>query len=92
MISTALMIRLGRVYQGLMVDMRPLNDKLRSRATDMVARLAGCPPDAAEEALTATSWNIKHAVLVAGGATPEEAASRLDAASGNLRVAVGPSG
>jgi N-acetylmuramic acid 6-phosphate etherase len=91
MISTVLMIRLGRVYRGLMVDMRPLNDKLRVRAADMVARLAGCPPDAAARALDATGWNIKRAVLVAGGATPEEAAGRLEAASGNLRSALGSS-
>jgi len=90
MISTALMIRLGRVYRGLMVDMRPLNDKLRARAVDMVARLAGCPPETAAQALIDAGWNVKRAVLVAGGARPEEAARRLEAASGNLRTALDP--
>ena len=91
MISTALMIRLGRVYRGLMVDMRPLNDKLRARAIDMVTRLSGCTPEVAGKALTVTGWNIKRAVLVAGGADPEEAAQRLATASGNLRAALGSS-
>jgi N-acetylmuramic acid 6-phosphate etherase len=89
MISTALMIRLGRVYRGLMVDMRPLNEKLRARAVDMVARLAGCPTEAAAAALGTTGWNIKAAVLVASGAGPEDAIRRLDASAGNLRAALG---
>ena len=87
MISTALMIRLGRVYRGLMVDMRPLNEKLRGRAVDMVARLSDCPPEAAAEALRSSAWNIKQAVLIAGGASPEEASRRLGDAHGNLRAA-----
>ena len=91
MISTALMTRLGRVYGGLMVDMRPLNEKLRARAADMVARLASCPPEAATQALLASGWNIKRAVLIAGGASAEDAARRLDAAQGNLRAALGRS-
>lgn len=90
-ISTALMLRLGRVYRGLMVDMRPLNEKLRLRAVDMVARLASCPPDIAGEALQATGWSIKQAILVAGGASPDEAARRLESSNGNLRGALGGS-
>ena len=89
MISTALMIRLGRVYRGLMVDMRPLNEKLRGRAVDMVARLSDCPPEAAAEALRSSAWNIKQAVLIAGGASSDDAARRLEGAQGNLRSAVG---
>jgi N-acetylmuramic acid 6-phosphate etherase len=91
MISTGLMVRLGRVYRGLMVDMRPLNEKLRGRAVDMVARLADCPPATAAEALAAAQWSIKRAVLVAGGASPDEAAKRLQASQGNLRRALGDS-
>ena len=89
MISTALMIRLGRVYRGLMVDMRPLNEKLRARAVDMVARLSNCTPQAAAEALSSSGWSIKQAVLIAGGASAEDAVRRLDGAHGNLRAALG---
>lgn len=88
MISTGIMLRLGRVHAGFMVDMRPGNEKLRGRAVDMVARLAGCPPEAAEEALRLTDLNIKQAVLVALGQSPEEAAHRLRAAGGCLRDAL----
>ena len=89
MISTEIMVRLGRVHAGLMVDMRPANAKLRRRAVEMVARLAECPPDAAEAALGHTDQNIKAAVLVARGLSPEEAARRIAAAGGFLRRALG---
>ena len=43
--STALMVKLGRVYRGLMVHMRATNAKLRDRATAIVNRITGCSPD-----------------------------------------------
>lgn len=92
MISTGIMLRLGRVHAGLMVDMRPGNDKLRGRAVEMVARIAGCSPETAEEALRRTDLNIKQAVLVARGLSPEDAAHRLRAAGGRLRDALGEAG
>jgi N-acetylmuramic acid 6-phosphate etherase len=64
--------------------MRPLNDKLRDRATGMVAQLAGCPPEDARAALELTGWSIKQAVLVAEGIDPEEASRRLRQAHGRL--------
>jgi N-acetylmuramic acid 6-phosphate etherase len=51
MISTGIMVRLGRVHAGLMVDMRPANAKLRVRAAEMVARIAGGTAEAAQAAL-----------------------------------------
>lgn len=89
MISTGVMIRLGRVHSGLMVDMRPLNAKLRQRAAEMVARIAAVPPEAAQQALTAADNNVKRAVLVAKGLSPEEAVQRLALTGGNLRAALG---
>ena len=62
---TAIMLRLGRVYQGLMVDMQISNDKLLLRAQAMVASIAGCPEAAAVKALERTDRNIKAAILVA---------------------------
>lgn len=88
MISTGIMLRLGRVHAGLMVDMRPANEKLRGRAVEMVARLAACTPEAAEEALRRTDLSIKQAVLVARGLSPEEAAHRLRDAGDRLRDAL----
>lgn len=86
--STAVMVRLGRVYRGLMVDMRPANDKLRRRAAAMVARVAGCSADAAAEALAAGDGDVKRACLVARGVTPDAAAALLARHGGILRSAM----
>jgi N-acetylmuramic acid 6-phosphate etherase len=87
-LSTAIMLRLGRVYRGLMVDMQVSNDKLLARAQAMVASLAACSPEVAAHALEQTNHNIKAAILVAGGASPEAAAERLAAHHGILRAAI----
>lgn len=91
LISTAVMMQMGRVYRGLMVDMRPTNAKLRRRAQLMVARLAGCSEQAAEDAL-AKAGDIKGAVLVAGGLDPGAAAALLARNGGNLRAALAERG
>lgn len=85
MLSTAIMLRLGRVYQGLMVDMQISNSKLLARAQAMVASLAACSDTIAAEALRQTGNNIKAAVLVAMGATPAAAADSLARHGGVLR-------
>lgn len=87
-LSTAVMVRLGRVHEGLMVDMRPRNEKLRRRAVAMVAQIAGCGGEAAERSLRRTAWRVKDAVLVARGVSPDEARARLRASGENLRVAL----
>jgi N-acetylmuramic acid 6-phosphate etherase len=66
-LSTAIMLRLGRVYRGLMVDMVISNDKLLHRAHQMVQSLSGCPEGAAIAAVAAAGNDIKKAVLVAKG-------------------------
>jgi N-acetylmuramic acid 6-phosphate etherase len=71
-----------------MVDMRPVNAKLRGRAAEMVARIAGCSVEDAEHALRGTGWSIKEAVLVAQGASPADAARRIAEAGGHLRRAM----
>lgn len=86
MISTQIMVRLGHVHDGLMVDMRPENIKLRGRARDMVARIAGVGDAAAQAALEAAGWRIKPAVLVARGHSPDEARAALAGAGGLLRA------
>jgi N-acetylmuramic acid 6-phosphate etherase len=87
-LSTAIMIRLGRVHAGLMVDMRLSNDKLRGRAAAIVARLSGTSSEQAAEALGRAGGRIKPAVLVALGATPERAEALLAEANGSLRPAL----
>jgi N-acetylmuramic acid 6-phosphate etherase len=88
LISSGIMLRLGRVYRGLMVNMHVTNAKLRRRAEGMVARLAGC--DAAEAAvrLGETGGDIKLATLLALGHPRTEAERALARESGNLRLAL----
>jgi N-acetylmuramic acid 6-phosphate etherase len=89
LISTGLMIRLGRVYKGLMVDMQTSNIKLKARAARMVAQLAGCDANTAGAALGQSGGNIKLAVLLALGKSPDEAERMLSARGGNLRRVLG---
>ena len=86
--STATMLRLGRIHDGLMVDMRLSNRKLRARAAGMVSEIAGVDRMTAEQALERAGGRIKPAVLVALGADPDAARRTLDEAGGNLRDAL----
>ncbi|MCC5991997.1 MAG: N-acetylmuramic acid 6-phosphate etherase [Rhodobacteraceae bacterium] len=88
MISTQLMVRLGHVHDGLMVDMRPQNQKLRIRARDMVMQIAGVSAEAAQSALEQAGWRVKAAILVAHGLDAERARQELAAADGVLRAAL----
>jgi N-acetylmuramic acid 6-phosphate etherase len=88
MLSTAIMLRLGRVYRGLMVDMVISNDKLLRRAEGMVDRLSGCGPAAAAMALAAAGNDIKTAVLVARGVEVTLAGELLARHDGALRPAL----
>jgi N-acetylmuramic acid 6-phosphate etherase len=83
-LSTAIMLRLGRIHGGLMVDMRLSNAKLRARAATIVAEIADVDPSAARAALDTAEGNIKRAVLIALGVGP----GALDAAGDNLREAL----
>jgi N-acetylmuramic acid 6-phosphate etherase len=87
--STLLMVRLGRVYRGRMVDMQARNAKLRHRAERMVQDLTGATPDAARAALESAGGRVKTAVLVASGHSPEQAADLLERHQGSLRDALG---
>lgn len=77
LLSSAIMIALGRVHAGRMIAMRATNAKLRTRAEIMVADLARVSHEAASKALAATEGEIGAAVLVASGCTPSEAADLL---------------
>ena len=88
LLSTAAMIRCGRVYRGLMVDMVVSNDKLRRRAQAMVSQLAACPRDVAIAALAAADDDIKTAVLIAMGQNRSAARDILKAHGDNLRTAL----
>jgi N-acetylmuramic acid 6-phosphate etherase len=88
LLSTLIMIRLGRVYRGMMVHMRATNAKLRRRAEIMVAQITGCSEDRAAEALARCDGRVKTAVLVVRGLDPAAADDLLGRSGGNLRVAL----
>jgi len=88
LISTGIMLRLGLVHHGLMVNMQVSNAKLRQRAIRMVSTLAGVEPGPAEAALDAGGRDIKTAVLVARGLSPDDARTRLETAQGSLGAAL----
>ncbi len=74
MLTTASFVRLGRTYGDLMVDLRPVSDKLRARARRIVMLACGVDFEAADEALRAVDERVKAAILsVRGGLSPEEA-------------------
>ena len=85
MISTIAMVRLGKTFGNLMVDLRATNDKLRERAIRIVQAVTGADRDVAEAALLATDWEVKPAILVLErGLAVDEARRRL-ALDGRLR-------
>ena len=88
LLSSAIMVRLGRIHRGLMVNMRPSNAKLRRRAAAMVADLGGGTPAQARLALDAAGGDIKLAVLLRAGFDIAAARARLKRHRGNLRAAL----
>lgn len=89
LISTVTMIRLGKTYGNLMVDVRATNEKLRARSRRIVALATGAPDAEIEAALTATGGEVKDAILVLlGGVDGPTAARLLAAAHGHLREAL----
>ena len=86
--STLVMIRLGRVYRGLMVDMRAGNAKLVRRATTMVGHLAQCGDETAQRAFDAAEGDVKLAVLLAKGVDVATAKALIRRSRGHLRSAL----
>ncbi len=86
--STAVMVRLGRVYGGFMISMRLANRKLQGRALGMIGAVAHVEEAVARDALERAGGDIKLAVLIALGATPEQGEASLRAVGGDLRAAI----
>jgi N-acetylmuramic acid 6-phosphate etherase len=88
LISTTIMVKMGRVYRGLMVDMRARNAKLRRRAEDIVSQISGCSKAEAANYLEKTGGELKAAVLVGLGLEPTQAVRLLERNGQNLRAAI----
>lgn len=88
-ISTVTMIRLGKVFGDLMVDVRPTNEKLRRRARRIVARATGFPQTDSDRALQESGGEVKTAIVaLLAEVEPDKARQRLKSAGGNIRDAL----
>lgn len=89
MISTGVMIKLGKVYSNLMVDLQASNEKLRERARRMVKLATGAKEDLIERVLNETNYNVKLAILmIVGDMEKEKAQKLLDMADGYIAEAI----
>jgi N-acetylmuramic acid 6-phosphate etherase len=89
MMSTLMMIRLGHVYDGYMVDVEQTNAKLKIRAELMVQDITGCNQQEAKDALHSANGNVKLASLIAtGGMSADEGRNLLARSDNNLRTAL----
>ena len=89
MITTAAMIKMGKVYENLMVDLKATNYKLTDRARRIIASITECPYDEASELLDQANKFVKVAlVMKKGGVSPEQAHAYLDRFGGNVREAI----
>ncbi|HZS70599.1 MAG TPA: N-acetylmuramic acid 6-phosphate etherase [Candidatus Acidoferrum sp.] len=90
MLSTAVMVRLGHVYENLMIDAIMTNQKLRERAVRMLVAASGADASSAGHALRAAGHSVRVALVMLKLGIPARAArKRLAEARGNLRAALG---
>lgn len=93
MLTTASMIRIGKTYENLMVDLKASNKKLVARAARIVMQATDCTLEEAQAALSKTDNDVKRAILIVmTGISPGEAKSALEGAGGFLRKAIQESG
>lgn len=89
-LTTAAMVRTGKTYGNLMVDVRTGSEKLKDRARRIVNIITGLDYDAADALLKKAKWNVKAAVVMQKTGVPyEKAVSRVRKADGQLREALG---
>jgi N-acetylmuramic acid 6-phosphate etherase len=89
LLSTLIGVKLGHVHDGMMVNVRPENEKLRARAAGIVPRIAQVDPAVAQEKLRAANFEPKIAILLAAGAASvSDAADLLTTHHGHLRPAL----
>lgn len=86
MLSTASMVKIGKTYHNLMIDVTPTNEKLKRRAVTIVTEICGCKEATARNVLEANGYKTKHAVLyILYGLDYEEADKLLKQHHGVLR-------
>ena len=89
MISTELMVKYGKVYRNLMVDVQPTNEKLVARACRIVMLASDCSPERAEELLEEAGWDVKTAICMSvSDKSPQECRESIYAQEGNVACAI----
>lgn len=89
-ITTGAMVRLGKTFGNLMVDLRPTNSKLHSRAVRIVKLATGLDAEGARTLLGRCGGEVKVAIVAElAGVTADQARERLAASAGSVREAVG---
>ncbi len=90
MLTTAAMVRIGKTYGNLMVDVQMGSEKLRDRARRIIAIVTGLEYDEADKLLRRAHWNVKAAIVMQKGAlTYNQSLSRLRRAHDFVRDAIG---
>ncbi|MEO8483383.1 MAG: N-acetylmuramic acid 6-phosphate etherase [Acidobacteriota bacterium] len=90
MLTTIAMIRVGKTYGNLMVDVQTGSDKLKDRARRIVALVTGVPADEAGDLLKRAKWNVKAAIVMKKtGVNYPQALRRLKSADDSVRTALG---
>lgn len=77
MLTTASMVKIGKVYKNYMIDVKPTNDKLKKRAVKITASIAEVDEQKAQEVLSANGYKIKYAILNLKYGLSEDKAERL---------------
>lgn len=89
MLTTTAMIRLGKIYENMMIDLQMTNKKLVERSKKIVMTITGVPYDVAEKTLNEAGGHVKTAlVMIKAGVSREDASKRLFRASGFVRAAI----
>jgi N-acetylmuramic acid 6-phosphate etherase len=90
MLTTASMVRIGKTYGNLMVDVQMGSEKLRDRARRIIMIVTGLECDDADKVLRRAHWNVKAAIVMQkGGLTYPQALARLRGAHDFVRDAIG---
>jgi len=88
LLSTLVMIRLGRIYRGMMVEVQASNAKLAKRREKILAHLTGQNGKQVRDALRRSSGSVKLALLLLQGCDLHDAEAVLERVGGRLRVAI----
>jgi len=89
-LSSALMVRLNKVYGNLMVNVQPKNEKLVDRARRIIMKATGATPERAMDLLNESGMRVRTAIVMGkAGVNRDEAERRLSASGGRVRRALG---